>query len=168
MTDPLPSVLYAEDDENDVFFMERAFAKLKIRRSLQVVPNGRAAVDYLAGTGEYVDRTRHPLPGLLLLDVKMPELSGLEVLRWARNRPEFQRLPIILFTSSTQRADVEFSRDQGASAYLVKPSNAEHLAALVTRLLAACNDPSSGGGRLALEGNQLDGEGPAADAPPTP
>ena len=81
------AVLYAEDDENDVFFMERAFSKLQLRDALRVVPNGRAALEYLSGAGVFADRTKHPLPELLLLDVKMPEMSGLEVLKWARARP---------------------------------------------------------------------------------
>jgi CheY-like chemotaxis protein len=132
------SVLYAEDDENDVFFMERAFSKLKLRSVLHVVTNGRAAVDYLVGTGVFADRGRHPLPDVLLLDVKMPEMSGLEVLAWARQTPEFQSLPILLFTSSTQRTDIEFSRARRANGYLVKPSNSEDLAVLMRRILDAC------------------------------
>lgn len=148
-------VVYAEDDENDVFFMERAFSKLKLRNSLQVVSNGRAAVDYLSGEGPYADRTKHPLPDLLLLDVKMPRMSGLEVLKWARERPAFQALPILLFTSSTQRADIEYSRAHRASGYLVKPANSEHLAGLVGKILAACEQPPAVGGLLRVEGNQM-------------
>jgi len=149
-------VLYAEDDENDVFFMERAFSKLKIRSALQVVPDGRAAVDYLSGAGAYQDRTKCPLPDILLLDVKMPDMSGLEVLQWVRERPAFAALPILLFTSSTQRSDIEFSRTHRASAYLVKPSNSENLVALVSRVLAACDGPGSDqGGLLDLAENQL-------------
>ena len=150
------SVLYAEDDENDVFFMERAFSKLEGRNILQVVPNGRAAVDYLAGAGAFSDRTKYPLPDVLLLDVKMPEMSGLEVLRWARERPAFQSLPIILFTSSMQRTDIEFSRTHRASAYLVKPSNSEHLAIVVKRILVACVERSPDGiPMLKVEGNKI-------------
>jgi CheY-like chemotaxis protein len=148
------TVLYAEDDENDVFFMERAFAKLKLRPALRVVPDGRAAMDYLAGAGVYGDRTKHPLPGLVLLDVKMPLLSGLEVLAWARGRPEFQSLPILLFTSSTQHADVEFSRLHRANGYFVKPSNSEDLSALLRRILDACAGFTAGG-VLEVEENQF-------------
>jgi CheY-like chemotaxis protein len=158
MTDPLSalSVLYAEDDENDVFFMERAFSRLKLRSALRVVLNGREAVAYLEGTGAYADRSKYPLPNLLLLDVKMPEMSGLEVLKWARERPEFEQLPIVLFTSSTQRRDIDFSRDHRASAYLVKPSNAEDLTPIVSRIIAACTESRSDGGNpFDFEGNQL-------------
>ena len=149
------SVLYAEDDENDVFFMERAFSRLKLRSALQRVPNGRAAVDYLSGMGEFADRAKHPLPEVLILDVKMPEMSGLEVLKWARGRPEFETLPILLFTSSTQRADIEMSRAHRASGYLVKPSNAEYLATLVKKILTACANRPSGVEIVDVEENQI-------------
>lgn len=152
----VPSVVYAEDDENDVFFMERAFSKLKLRGALHVVSNGREAVDYLAGAFAYADRSKYPLPDILLLDVKMPEMSGLEVLKWARAQPEFQALPIVLFTSSTQRTDIETSREYRASAYLVKPSNSENLEMLVSKILSACSARSfNESGFLVLDGNQL-------------
>ncbi len=151
------TVLYAEDDENDVFFMERAFSKLKLRGALHVVTNGRDAVDYLAGVGAFADRMKHPLPDLLLLDVKMPRMSGLEVLTWARAQPEFHALPILLFTSSTQRTDIETSRAQRANGYLVKPSNADQLAVFVRRILDAAATPGVGGNILDLAENQLRG-----------
>lgn len=151
----IKSVLYAEDDENDVFFMERAFSKLKQQNTLHVVSSGRAAVDYLAGRNGFVDRARYPLPDLVLLDVKMPELSGLEVLRWARAQAQFQALPILMFTSSTQRADIDFSRVHRASGYLVKPSNAQDLTALVRKILDACAQPPPVGGVLLVDGNQM-------------
>ena len=149
------SILYAEDDENDVFFMERAFSKLQLRKALQVVPNGRAAVEYLSGVGAFADRTRHPLPDVVLLDLKMPEMSGLEVLQWARERPEYKSLPILLFTSSTQRTDIDFSRHHGATAYLVKPSNAEHLAVLVNKILEAWANRPTGSEVLEVDEDQI-------------
>lgn len=149
------AVLYAEDDENDVFFMERAFSKLRLRNALQVVPNGRAAVNYLRGVGPFADRAKHPLPDVLLLDVKMPEMSGLEVLKWARGQAEYQSLPILLFTSSTQRTDIDFSRDHRASGYLVKPSNAEHLSILVGKVLEACANRLPGVETIDVVENQI-------------
>jgi CheY-like chemotaxis protein len=149
------SILYAEDDENDVFFMQRAFRKLNLPIALQVVPNGRVAVEYLSGVGAFADRAKHPLPEIVLLDVKMPEMSGLEVLKWARDQSEFKSLPILLFTSSTQRTDIDFSRKHRASGYLVKPSNAEHLAVLVDRILKACAGRSAESEILDVEENQM-------------
>lgn len=147
MPDPLaPSrtVLYAEDDADDAFFMRRAFVKMDAAVALQIVPHGQAAIDYLLGAGDYADRDRHPLPMLLLLDVKMPERSGLEVLSWVRAQAEFAALPVVMFTSSAQETDIDRSRQLGANAYLVKPSNATGLHVLMKAVLDAFDaDPTA-------------------------
>ena len=80
-------VLYAEDDENDAFLLANAFKRVGIPHRLVVVDDGRAAIDYLAGEGEYADRAQHPLPRLVLLDLKMPAVTGLEVLQWIKGPP---------------------------------------------------------------------------------
>jgi CheY-like chemotaxis protein len=149
------TVLYAEDDENDAFFMERAFAKMSERFALRVVTNGQAVKEYLLGGGAFADRTTFPRPVLLLLDVKMPLLTGLDVLRWARARPEFDHLPIVIFTSSTQQTDIDFCAAHGASAYLVKPPRADQLAELMPRVLAEASRPAAGKRRLAIPCNHL-------------
>ena len=149
------TVLYAEDDENDAFFMQRAFLKNKRAGQLRVVPNGRRAVEYLAGAGEFANRTRFPLPGVVLLDVKMPEMSGLEALNWIRTRHEFDAVVVLIFTSSTQESDVEFSRTHGATGYFVKPSNAETLGGLVANIQRATEALPLGSPILEIKGNQL-------------
>jgi CheY-like chemotaxis protein len=151
----IPPVLYAEDDENDAFFMERAFKKLNARDALRLVPNGREAVNYLAGNGSFADRQASPLPAVVLLDVKMPVLSGLEALAWIRSRREFDALPVVMFTSSTQQRDVDVSRQHGANAYIVKPSNADNLSRLVSSVLEAARSLPTPSWRLPLEGNVL-------------
>lgn len=149
-------VLYADDDENDVFFMERAFSKLKLRRALRVVTNGREAVGYLTAAAGPAERAKFPVPDLVCLDVKMPEMSGLEVLKWVRGQAKWRTLPVVMFSSSTLRRDVEFARAFGANAYLVKPSNAEQLPGLVAAMLTACARSLPGAGEfLAVEGNRL-------------
>jgi CheY-like chemotaxis protein len=150
-----PIVLYAEDDENDAFFMERAFTKNQSAERLRIVPNGRRAIEYLAGDGEFVDRTKFPLPGLVLLDVKMPVMSGLEALAWIRARREFDGVAVVIFTSSTQDSDVKLSRVHGANGYFVKPSNADNLWRLVAELQRATATLPAGAPILAVEGNQL-------------
>ena len=87
-------LLLVEDDPNDVLFMTRALKKAQIRQTLRVASDGQQAIDYLEGTGIYGDRTRYPFPCLVLLDVKLPKKSGLEVLRWLRNHPEHKDLPV--------------------------------------------------------------------------
>ncbi len=151
---PLPTVLYAEDDENDAFFMRRAFSKMDGRHSLCVVPDGRRAIEYLSAEGEYADRTKFPFPTLLLLDIKMPMVSGLEVLKWVRARSEFSELRVVMLTSSTQPSDVAFCAAHGANAYLVKSSNADELSGLLPKLLPSANE-SLPAGRLPVPGNQL-------------
>lgn len=150
-------LLYAEDDENDAFFMRRAFTRLNRADALRIVENGRRVIDYLTGRAEFADRGKYPLPTLLMLDVKMPEMSGLDVLRWVRTNPSFARLPVVMFTSSTQDSDVTFSRTHGANAYLVKPANANMLAVLIEELLAAAARLPSPEAPLAVSGNQVPG-----------
>ena len=82
-------------------------------------------------------------------------MSGLEVLKWARARPEFQSLPILMFTSSTQHSDIDFSRSHRASGYLVKPSSAEHLANLVRKILTACANRTPRAEILDVDENQI-------------
>lgn len=148
-------VLYVEDDENDAFFMKRAFAKQGCADSLQVVPNGRNAVEYLDGCGAYADRQRFPLPAVVVLDVKLPEMSGLEVLAWIRSRPEFDALPVVMFTSSTQETDIAFSRCHRADAYIVKPSNADCLTPFVTAVINAARHRVQGTRNVPIEGDLL-------------
>jgi len=85
------------------------------------VGDGDAAVAYLAGTGEYTDRARYPWPNAVLLDLKLPRRSGLEVLGWARQEAGLTHLPIIVFTSSREATDLKQAYALGANSYLVKP-----------------------------------------------
>lgn len=160
-----PLVLYAEDDENHALLMQRAFGKLGQGSALRIVRDGREAVDYLAGNGEFADRTAHPAPTLVLLDVRMPGMSGLDVLRWFRESPDRGGVPVVMFTSSTQDSDLAFSRDHGANAYLVKPANIDHLAALIDDLLSAASHLPAPRTPLDVRGNKMAGTGgPAGSA----
>src|SRR5512141_1912836 len=99
-------ILLVEDDPNDVLLIQRAFQKAGLRDVLKVVGDGDQAVEYLEGKGAYADRTRFPLPYLLLLDLKMPGTNGFSVLRWVRTEPKFKRLLVVVLTSSNLQADV--------------------------------------------------------------
>lgn len=132
-----PRVLYIEDDENDVFFMRRAFVKSGMGELLRVARDGDEGVRYLAGADEFADRDEFPLPGIVLLDVKMPGRSGLEVLEWIRARPAFDALKVVMFTSSTQEADLAFCAAHGADAYVVKPSRVDLADLLVAKVMTA-------------------------------
>jgi CheY-like chemotaxis protein len=124
-------VLYAEDEEDDVFFVKKAFKDAGISNPLVVVPDGRLAVDYLSGVGLYADRKQHPLPCLVLLDLNLPETSGLEILKWIRIQPSICALPTLLLTSSSQEADIHRAYRQGANGFLVKPGNPAELLTMI-------------------------------------
>ncbi len=130
MLDQVP-ILLAEDDRNDIALMRRAFAEAAIPNPLMVVSNGREVVEYLAGKGGYADREKFPLPGLMLLDLKMPWMDGFDVLSWLRRQPEFEALPVVLLTSSKLQPDVVQSR-LGAYDYRVKPHDFADLVRLLT------------------------------------
>jgi CheY-like chemotaxis protein len=121
------TVLLVEDNATDVLLIRRAFDKAKLGNPLQVVGDGDAAVEYLSGTGRYIDRKQFPLPILILLDLKLPRRSGLEVLEWLRAQDALRRLPVVILTSSGQPRDVNAAYDTGVNSYLVKPVGFEGL-----------------------------------------
>jgi CheY-like chemotaxis protein len=138
------TILLVEDSDDDVFFMIRAFKAAGLLTPPARVENGQKAIDYLSGNAPYDDRARHPLPALILLDLKMPFLSGFEVLRWVRSQSCCTKVPVIVFTTSSQERDVETAYELGANAFLVKPDHAEEcsdLAALIKRFWLDTNVP---------------------------
>ena len=128
------TILYAEDEENDVLFLERAFKLAGSSHSLKAVPDGAQALEYLTGEGIFADRTRHPFPDLILLDINMPKKSGLDVLEWLRSQPRYKSLPALILTSSSRPEDMEKARQLGADDYLLKPSDPLKLVELVRSL----------------------------------
>jgi CheY-like chemotaxis protein len=130
MLDHVP-ILLAEDDENDVTLMQHAFKRAAIPNPLLVVHNGEQAVDYLKGKGTYAARGQFPLPGLMLLDLKMPWMDGFDVLHWLRTQPQFDTLPVVVLTSSKLQGDIDRSRELGVYDYRVKPQSFEDLVLLL-------------------------------------
>ena len=128
------TILLVEDDPNDVVLVRRAFRRARIANPLQVAQDGEAAIDYLAGRAAYTDRSRYPLPMLVLLDLKLPRRSGFEVLAWMRQQPVVNRIPVVVLTSSAESPDVNRAYELGANSYLVKPVVFEGLVDLVQRL----------------------------------
>jgi DNA-binding response OmpR family regulator len=124
------AILLVEDDDNDVLLVQRAFQKSGVQGPMPVVGDGDAAVAYLAGTGDYADRARYPVPEAVLLDLKLPRRSGLEVLAWARGQARLHGLPIVVLTSSREPADLDEAYRLGANSYLVKPVAFDQLLAM--------------------------------------
>ena len=132
----LSPVLYAEDEETDAYLVRRAWNSAAIANPLIIVPDGNSAIDYLAGSGTYSDRSLHPFPALALLDLNMHGKTGLEVLKWIRNRPSVCTLPVIMLTSSSAAADVHRAYLLGANGFLVKPGKPAELRAMIDSIKA--------------------------------
>src|SRR5947208_13194034 len=120
-------LLVAEDNAHDVFLLKRAFIKAGINVPMHIVNDGQEAVDYLIGQEPYANRKEYPLPTLLLLDLKMPRLSGFDVIRWVREHKGLRRLPILVLSSSGLGKDINRAYDLGANSYLLKPSRFDDL-----------------------------------------
>jgi CheY-like chemotaxis protein len=127
-------VLLVEDDPNDIVLTRRAFRKAELPEPIAIVKDGEQAVAYLGATGEFTDRRAHPLPDLVLLDLKLPRMTGLEVLTWLRQQPSLQRLPVIVLTSSREISDVNRAYELGANSYLSKPVTFDSLTRIVSDL----------------------------------
>jgi CheY-like chemotaxis protein len=123
------TILIIEDDPNDVLFLQLAFKKAGITNPVQIAKDGREALKYLFGEGSFSDRERFPIPYLVFLDLKLPQVPGLEVLKTVREKPEFNSTVIIVLTSSSDPRDIDASYQHGANAYLVKPSGIDALTA---------------------------------------
>lgn len=127
-------ILLVEDDANDALLLKRAFAKAQVGSLLVHLEDGEAAVAYLDGNGIYADRERYPLPCLVLLDLKLPRRSGLEVLDWMQTQTGLNRIPVVVLTSSQQSTDINRAYDLGANSYLVKPVKFDTLLEMVRAL----------------------------------
>jgi len=121
------TILLVDDDENDVLVMTMALKKVGMPCPVRVAKDGRDAQDYLSGAGKFADRSEYPLPCLMLVDLKLPRVTGLEVLRWLRERPEFDSTIVLVLSSSPMPDDIDRAYHLRANAYLVKPSGFENL-----------------------------------------
>jgi CheY-like chemotaxis protein len=119
-------ILLAEDREDDVLLVRKAFERGAINNPLQVVRDGEEAMAYLSGEGKYSNRAEYPLPDLILLDLKMPRVDGFDVIRWIRRQPQFSSLRIVVLTSSDAIPDVNRAYALGANSFLVKPLDFEN------------------------------------------
>ncbi len=127
------TVLVVEDERSDLFSLKRAFRQLGSEFVLQVVETGQEALRYLEGKEPYSDRTQYPLPVLLILDLRLPGMSGLDLLKWIRQQPVFKDLPIIALTAYGNR-DLPRAYELGLDFYLLKPAEAKSLADVLQAL----------------------------------
>src|SRR5215469_9425707 len=114
-------ILLVEDSEDNVLLVRHAMHKAGVTTPLQVVTNGEQAIEYLSGTNGYSDWNQFPLPAIVLLDLKMPGLSGFDVLKWIRQRPGLKALRIAMLTSSDLPSEIKMAHELGANIFLTKP-----------------------------------------------
>ncbi len=132
----LSTILLVEDNPDDAELLEYAFRKAGIANPLLALADGDAAVNYVGERGAYADRTRHPLPELILLDLKLPRRSGFEVLGFIRGQDATRHTPVVVLTSSSQPGDIQRAYEAGANSYLVKPVGRDTLIEMVRSLKA--------------------------------
>jgi CheY-like chemotaxis protein len=126
-------VLVIEDEASDLFPLQRAFSQLGSEFVLQVAQTGQEAVQYLEGKEPYCDRSQYPLPVLIVLDLRLPGMSGLDLLKWIRQQTQLDNIPIISLTAYGNR-DLARAYDLGISFYLLKPAEAKSLAEVLQAL----------------------------------
>lgn len=128
------AILVADDSAEDAFILRRAFEKAGTQVPLMFVKDGQELIHYLSGDEGYADRAAHPMPRLLLLDLKMPKMDGFDVLRWLQRQPELRRLVVTVLSSSDESRDVNLAYDLGANSYVVKPGSIDGYAKIVEKL----------------------------------
>ena len=136
MNDQCCSILLAEDDENDAILMQRALRNAGHDKPVRVVRDGEEAVAALSELCQSPCRGDAARGLLVLLDLKLPRKTGLEVLEWVRSQPDLRRVPVVLLTSSRDPRDVRRAYDLGVNSYLVKPSGYSELVELAKLLVA--------------------------------
>lgn len=127
-------ILLVEDDAQDEMLILRALKKINVANGVDVVRDGRQALDYLFGEGEFAARVGAPLPAVVLLDIGLPRLSGLEVLAALRARPQTRLMPVVILTSSDEDRDRHSSYENGANSFVRKPLEFGEFAETVARL----------------------------------
>lgn len=125
------TVLHVDDDPNDTTLLQVACARAGVSFQFQNISEAAEAFEYLSGTGKYADRSRYEFPELVLLDMKMPQATGLDVLNWIRSHSNLKHLPVFVLSGSDFKDDVHLAYDRGADFYLVKPPTFDSLVNLV-------------------------------------
>jgi len=132
---PVP-ILHVEDDENDILLIQHVFKKEAPRALLFVVRDGEEAVAYLTGRTQFHDRSKFPLPKVVLMDLKLPRKAGLEVIEWMKSQPELKEIPVFVLSSSAQPSDQDRARRLGVTGYLVKQGSLHGLSTVLSEVFA--------------------------------
>jgi len=124
---PEPIILLVEDCPDDLLLLQRFFSKAGLRNPVQSVPDGVEAMSYLLGRGPYADRKAYPEPNILLIDINMPRVNGLELMSWLRTQPDFEHIVAIALSGSAEQDEINRAYQMGANSYLLKPSASAEL-----------------------------------------
>ena len=128
------AILFVDDDPNDMLLVQRALIKAALSYPLIHKRDGEEAIDYLSGKPPYSDRAKHPLPTLILLDIKMPKLNGFDVLGWLQRQPSLAKIPVVILTASVRLEDQSQAEKLGAVGYRTKPVDFTELVEIVRDL----------------------------------
>ena len=128
---PTLAVLQIEEDSNDMLLLQHAITEAALDVTLHSVPDGEAAITYLKGATPYHDRKKHPMPDLILSDLKMRGKDGLEMVQWLRQQPELKFIPVIILTSSGSEQDMRRAYEKGVNSYLIRPVNFKEFTHLI-------------------------------------
>jgi two-component system response regulator len=127
-------ILLVEDSQDDLDMTLRSLRKVNLANRIQVARDGAEALEFIFGTGAYAGRKLERPPKMILLDLKLPKIDGLEVLRRLKNNPFTMAIPVVVLTSSKEQKDVIESYRLGVNSYIVKPVNFEGFATAVQEL----------------------------------
>jgi len=131
MSEPI-RILLVEDNAEDIELMLRAFKRRKLANPIAVARNGEEALDYVHQRGKFADAA--PVPGLVLLDLRVPKLHGLEVLRELKRHPVYRTIPVVVLTTSEEDRDIKASYELGAASYIVKPVEFDKFLEVIERI----------------------------------
>lgn len=127
-------ILLVEDDDGHARLIERNLRKVSLINPIERVPDGQEALDYLNNQGRFTDREKFPLPQLVLLDINLPRVDGIEVLERIKQHPTLRAVPVIMLTSTDSQAEIDRCYRAGASGYVAKPVNITSLGEKLSRL----------------------------------
>lgn len=133
-TTDIIEIVLIEDNPNDLLLAQRALSKARLSNHIKICRDGEEAMDFLFGEGSCAGRDISIPPKVVLLDLKLPKVDGLEILRRMKSDPRTKSIPVVVLTSSKEQSDVIASYDLGVNSYIVKPVNFERFAAAVENL----------------------------------
>jgi CheY-like chemotaxis protein len=128
-------ILAAEDDPNDLELLRHVVGENGVEVNFQSADDGEQLIDYLRGEGKFSDRDRHPVPDIVVLDLKMPRMNGFEVLQWLRQEPGLARIPAVVLSGSGLESDIEEAYRLGANTYFTKPGQLAELRKIIGSLI---------------------------------